>query len=286
VARQLLKQGWKVFARLKSERKTEPVMKETQLDSWNKAATGRREPRKHGCMITVRRSGTRRRVRSGTQDTWLTFDPETHADRFRSGFRTLEALNEETPVSEMNLHPHPQDVEIVTYVREGTLVHQDLKGELGRVESGEFQRTSARRRVRHRVINGSLLNPAHVFQSCITPDGIEGEPVTEQKRFPVVDREGVLRLVASPDGRDGSLCIQQDVRMYSSVLLVGHHLVHELSAGRAAWLHVVKGRVLLKGRVLPEDEHLGTGDAAAVENQRAVSFTAEVPSEILLFDLA
>jgi len=237
-------------------------------------------------MITVRRSGTRRRVRSGTQDTWLTFDPDNEVDRFRNGFRALEALNEETPASEMNLHPHPQDVEVVTYVREGTLVHQNLAGELNRVGAGEFQRTSARRRIRHRVINGSLLNPAHVFQSCITPDGSELEPCTEQKRFPVRDREGVLRLVASPDGRDGSLCIQQDLRMYSSILLVGHHLIHELSSGRAAWLHVVKGRVLLKGRILLQDQHLGTGDAAALENEEAVSFTAEVPSEILLFDLA
>lgn len=237
-------------------------------------------------MITVRRSGTRRHVRSGTQDTWLTFDPEDLADRFRNGFRTLEALNEETPVSEMNLHPHPQDVEIVTYVREGTLVHQDRGGELSRLGAGEFQRTSARRRIRHRVINGSLLNPAHVFQSCITPDGSELEPGTEQKRFPVVDREGVLRLIASPDGRAGSLSIQQDLRMYSSILLIGHHLIHELNPGRAAWLHVVKGRVLLKGRDLLGDQHLATGDAAAVENERAVSFTAEVPSEILLFDLA
>jgi len=238
-------------------------------------------------MITVRRSGTRRRVRSGTQDTWLTFDPANEADRFRNGFRTLEALNEETPVSEMNLHPHPsEDVEIVTYVREGTLVHQNGAGELGRVHAGEFQRTSACRKIRHRVINGSLLNPAHVFQSCITPDGGEFEPGTEQKRFPVVDREGVLRLVASPDGRDGSLCIQQDLRMYSSILLIGHHLIHELNRGRAAWLHVVKGRVLLKGRILLHDQHLATGDAAAVEDERAVSFTAEVPSEILLFDLA
>jgi len=258
----------------------------TQRGSRRKTAKVSRDPLKQGSMITVRRSETRRRVRSGTQDTWLTFDPGNEADRFRNGFRTLEALNEELPVSEMSLHPHPQDVEIVTYVREGTLVHQDLAGALNHLGAGEFQRTSARRRIRHRVINGSLLNPAHVFQSCITPDGSELEPGSEQKRFPVVDREGVLRLVASPDGRVGSLCIQQDVRMYSSILLIGHHLIHELHPGRAAWLHVVKGRVLLKGRTLLQDQRLGTGDAAAVENERAVSFTAEVPSEILLFDLA
>jgi len=217
----------------------------------------------------------------------LTFDPDNESDRFGSGFRTLEALNEETPISEMNLHPHTsEDIEIVTYVREGTLINQDGSGGLGRIESGEFQRTSAASKLRHRVINGSLLNPAHVFQSCITPDGNEFEPGMEQKRFPVADRQGVLRLVASSDGRNGSLRIQQDLRMYSSVLLIGHHLIHELSQGRAAWLHVVKGRILLKGRIILQDQSLGTGDAAALEDEEAVSFTAEIPSEILLFDLA
>jgi len=238
-------------------------------------------------MITVRRSEARRHVLSGTQDTWLTFDPDNESDPFRFGFRALEALNEETPISEMNLHPHSvEDIEIVTYVREGTLINQDWSGGLGRIDSGEFQRTSAARKLRHRVINGSLLNPAHVFQSCITPDGNEFQPGTEQKRFPVADRQGVLRLVASSDGRNGSLRIQQDLRMYSSVMLVGHHLIHELTQGRAAWLHVIKGRVLLKGRVILQDQLLGTGDAAALEEEEAVAFTAEIPSEILLFDLA
>jgi redox-sensitive bicupin YhaK (pirin superfamily) len=232
-------------------------------------------------MITVRRSGARRRLKSDTQDTWLTFDPEDASDVYRNGFRALEALNEESPNSEMSLHPHrEEDLEIVTYVREGAIIHQNAAGILGRLQAGEFQRTSACHSIRHRVINGSLLNPAHVFQSCITPDGSEFEPGTEQKRFPVADRKGVLRLIASSDGRGGSLRIHQDVHMYSSILLVGHHLIHELSPGRAAWLHVVKGRVALQNLVL------GTGDAAALEAEVAVSFTAQVPSEILLFNLA
>jgi redox-sensitive bicupin YhaK (pirin superfamily) len=232
-------------------------------------------------MITLRKSEARRHIRSERQDTWLTFDPENEADRFRRGFHTLEALNEETPVSEMGLHPHTgEDIEIVTYVRDGALIHQDDAGILGSLETGEFQRTSACRKIRHRVINGSLLNPAHAFQSCITPDGNEFVPGTERRRFPVGDREGVLRLVASSDGRDGSLRIQQDLQMYSSILLPGNHLIHELGKGRAGWLHVVKGRVLL------QDQLLGTGDAAALEDEIAVSFTAQISSEILLFDVA
>jgi redox-sensitive bicupin YhaK (pirin superfamily) len=231
-------------------------------------------------MITVRRSERRRRIRTGSQDSLLTFDPEDQADPLRGGFRTLEALNEETPIREMRLHPHTEeDVDIITYVREGALINQDHSGELGRVKAGEFQRTSARRDRCQRVINGSVLNPTHVFQSCITPDGNGFEPGTEQKRFPVADRKGVLRLVASQDGRSGSLRIHQDVQMYSSIMPVGYHQIHELSRGRAAWLHVIKGRVALW------DHFLGTGDAAGLEDERAVSFTAQVPSEILLFNL-
>jgi redox-sensitive bicupin YhaK (pirin superfamily) len=211
----------------------------------------------------------------------MAFDPENAADPFRRGFRTLESFNEETPLSAMSLHPHTQDdIEIVTYVREGALVDQDRSGKLGLLDAGEFQRTSACQEIRHRVINGSFMNPAKVFQSCITPDGGGLKPGVEQKRFPVADREGVLLLIASPDGRNGSLRIQQDVQIYSSVLLVGQHPIHALGEGRAAWLHVIKGRVLLR-------EHcLGTGDAAGLEDEAAVSFTAQIPSEVLLFDLA
>ena len=220
-------------------------------------------------------------MRSETQDTLLSFDPDNQADPFRHGFRTLEALNEETPISEMTLHPHSsEDLEIVTYVREGALINQDQAGALSRLDAGEFRRTGANQNFRHRVINGSLLNPAHVFQSCITPDGSEFVPGTEQKRFPVADRKGVLRLVASSDGRKGSLRIHQDVEMYSSILLEGHHLIHELAHGRAAWLHIVKGRVAF------QEHFLGTGDAVGMDDERAVSFTAQVPSEVLLFNLA
>lgn len=232
-------------------------------------------------MITVRRSEARRRIGNGTQDTLLTFDPENEADPFRLGFRTLESLNEESPRLEMGLHPQGErELEVVTYVRKGALAWKDRAGTSSRLEAGEFLRMSASGGIGPKVIHGSLLNPTHVFQSGFTPNGIECEPGIEQKRFPVADREGVLRLVASSDGRNGSLCVQQDVRMYSSVLLIGHHLVHELSQGRAAWLHVIKGRISL------QEHFLATGDATALENERAVSFMAQLPTEILLFDLA
>ena len=232
-------------------------------------------------MITLRRSAERRRLKRGNHDTWMTFDPDNPSDPLRSGFHALESLNEEKLGPEVASYPHTQaDAEIITYVREGSLIHQDAGGGLGRLGPGEFQRTRACRGIRHRAVNGSLLDYAHVFQFCITPKGVGMQPAQEQRRFPLADREGVLRMVLSPDGGQESLPIDQNVRLYSSILLLGHHLIHELGAGRGAWLHVVKGRVKLR------EHDLRAGDGAALENESALSFTAQEPAEVLLFDLS
>lgn len=232
-------------------------------------------------MITLRRAEDRRHVHNKGQDTWMTFDPENAADPLRLGFRALESLNEETPLSAMSLHPHPQDdAEVVTYVREGAIVHQQRPGHLKQLVAGEFECARAGGKMRYRVINASFMDPAHVFQSCITPEGSDLDGGTEQKRFPAADREGILRLIASRDGRDGSLRIQQDVQIYSSILLLGSHLIHAIGVGRGAWLHVIKGRLHLR------EHDLGTGDAAGLNEEVVVSFTAQQASEILLFDLA
>ena len=128
--------------------------------------------------------------------------------------------------------------------------------------------------------DGSPFQGAHLFVSSLTPHRIGGEPSCERKHYPFSDRRGILRLIASPDGCDASLHLRQDVRIYSSVLDPGHHVVHELSPGRGAWLHVVVGRVRLV------DQILGTGDGASLDDESAISFTAQESSEILLFDLA
>jgi redox-sensitive bicupin YhaK (pirin superfamily) len=232
-------------------------------------------------MITLRRSEDRRHLKRGISNLWMTFDPENQIDPLRRGFHALESLNEEWLGPEMGLHPHPQeDLEIITYVREGTLILQDDSGALGRLGPGEFQRSNICRGVRHRALNGSPIDAAHVFQSAISAKGPAPRPPQEQKRFPQADREGSLRIVVSPDGTQESLPILQDVRMYSSILLLGHHLIHELPAGRGAWLHVVKGRIRLGGL------EMGAGDGAALENVSSLSFTAQEAAEILLFDLA
>ena len=232
-------------------------------------------------MITVRRSEERRHIQSKGQDTWMTFDPENGIDPLRHGFRGLESLNEEHVAPEMSLYPHLQKhIGLITYVREGALIHQDDAGLFARVEAGEFQHRNLSSRMHYHAVNGSFTETAHVFQSCLTPDRTAPWADQKQKRFYSADRTGTLRLVASQGGKQASHVLNQDVRVYSSILLLGSHLVHEFEEGRTAWLHVVTGRILI------QDQSLRTGDGVALIDEVAASFRAQEPSEILLFDLA
>ena len=231
-------------------------------------------------MITLRTSDQRRHIRNSGQDTWRTFDPENATDPFHAGFHSLESLNEEglDPGASFLLHP-VKDLEILTYVWKGALIQEDSAGGSSVLEAGECGRSRAPQGLPHRTINGSLIDQAHAFQCWITPDQKHPEARTEKKRFPLADRRGILRLMGSPDGKDASLRVQQDIRVFSSLLDPGHHLVHELTPGRSAWLHVVKGKILLV------DQTLRGGDGASLVAEPAVSLTAREPSEILLFDL-
>jgi hypothetical protein len=210
-------------------------------------------------------------VRSRVHDTWMTFDPSRSADPFRRGFHALETLNEELLSSEMALLSTPRSgVDVVTYVQEGAWIRPVA----GRLEAGEFERASDPRE------GGRAAATARVFRICVTATAVAPGPALERRRFPRADREGILRLVVSPDGREDSLRLHQDVFLYSSVLLPGHHLIHEMAEGRGAWLQVVAGRVRLR------DHDLGAGDGAALDGEPAVALTAREASEILLFDLA
>jgi redox-sensitive bicupin YhaK (pirin superfamily) len=232
-------------------------------------------------MIYVRRADQRRHIKSDAQDTYLTFDPDNESDPFRRGFRSLEALNEEILNPAMKLNRHQEGpIEYLTYVRKGAFLDWSSSGKQAQFHVEEFHRASSSRRLRHQFVNESVMEGAHVFQSWITPDARVAMRGAERHRFPSGDRRGVLRLVASSDGMRGSLRVAQDIRMYSSLLLVGHHLVHEIGEGRGAWLHVVEGRVAL------QEQSLATRDAAGYEGELTVNMTAQEPSEILLFNLA
>ncbi len=231
-------------------------------------------------MIAMRRAEHRRHVRNGRHDRWMTFDADRDDDPWQHGFCSLETLNEDSigPATAL-VSDARSKVDLVTYVEAGELVRQDGDGELRRHAAGEFHRRSAEAGASYRAINDSFGETAHVFQGGLTRDVETRDSADEQQRFTLAEREGVLRLVASPDGRHSSLSIDRDIRVYSSILGVGSHAIHELDAGRRAWLHVVKGRIRLQAL------HLRTGDGAALVDERAVSFTAEEPSEVLLFDL-
>ena len=211
----------------------------------------------------------------------MTFDSGSPTDALGMGFRTLESLNEEglAPGTSLLLQPR-KDIEVLTYVREGTLTQEDPSGRTHVLGVGECGRSGVRSGARHRAGNRSLTQYAHAFQCSVTSDRKDPRSRPEQRRFPVAERRGILRLMGSPDGKDGSLRMHQDIRVYSSLLDIGHHLIHELAPGRGAWLHVVKGGIQLF------DHGLRAGDGASLVDEAAVSWTALEPSEILLFDLA
>jgi quercetin 2,3-dioxygenase len=231
-------------------------------------------------MITLRRDRERHHVRRGGQDVWLTFFTESPADPLADGFGALETLDEDRlpPGAGIPLHPR-HDAEIVTYVLEGSLAHQDSTGHSGVIHAGEFRRMTTGHGIRHSEANTSRTDCASVFNIWLRPWELGLLPSHQQKRFSVAQRRGQLCIVASPDGRKGSLRIHQDALIYSAMLDPGQHVVHELLPQRNAWLHLVRGEATLGDLVLT------TGDGAGVTAERAVSLTARETTEILLLDL-
>jgi redox-sensitive bicupin YhaK (pirin superfamily) len=231
-------------------------------------------------MIMLRRANERHHERRGKQDIWLTFYPQDRSDPLADGFGALELLNENRLPPGAGVPSHPRhDAEIVTYVREGALAYDESKGYSGVTHAGEFRRVTAGRSVRHSETNASRTDWAHFFQIWLRPWAAGLEPSHEQKRFSAAERRGGLYAVASPDARRGSLRLRQDALIYSAMLDPGQHVVHELSAGRSAWLHLVHGEAILGNIVLT------AGDSAGLTTERAVSLTARAEAEILLLDL-
>jgi redox-sensitive bicupin YhaK (pirin superfamily) len=231
-------------------------------------------------MITVRRAEERHHDRHRRQDVWFTFHPRDRADPRADRFGQLESLRESRlrPGVIVSRDAH-HDAEIVTYVRKGALAYEDAPGSSGVIQAGEFQGTTAGRGIRRSERNASRSNWAQVFQLLLAPSEPGLEPGHEQRRFSVAQRRGGLCIVASADARRGSLRIHQDALICSALLEPGQHVVHGLSQGRIAWLHLVEGEATLGDIVLT------TGDGAGVTAERAVSLTARSKTEILLLNL-
>jgi redox-sensitive bicupin YhaK (pirin superfamily) len=232
-------------------------------------------------VIRVRRAGERGHTRLGWLDSWHTFSFGDYRDPSHMGFRALRVINEDrvAPGQGFGTHGH-RDMEIVTYVLEGVLAHRDSLGTSSQIRPGEVQRMSAGTGVTHSEYDGSREEPVHFLQIWILPEHEGLEPGYEQRAFPRAERSGRLRLVASRDGREGSVVIHQDAEMRVADLSPGEKLVYELRPGRHAWLHVARGSLSLSG------EALAAGDGAAVSQETRLELAGESAAEILLFDLA
>ena len=232
-------------------------------------------------MIQVRRAADRGHSDHGWLDTFHTFSFADYSAAKHHHFRALRVINEDrvAPGKGFGMHGH-RDMEIVTYVLEGALQHKDSLGNGSILRPGEFQRMSAGSGIQHSEFNPSESEPVHLYQIWLFPNQLGGSPSYEQKAFAEGERLGRFRVVASPDGADGSLTIRQDARVFLATLAVGDHLMHELAPGRHAWLQVLRGRVSLNG--IPLD----TSDGAAVSEENRLTLSTDQASEVMLFDLA
>lgn len=232
-------------------------------------------------MITFRDRMARGTTRTGWLDSRHTFSFAEYRDPHQMGFRSLRVINEDrvVPGAGFVAHSH-RDMDIISYVLEGTLEHKDSLGNGTRIRPGEVQRMSAGTGITHSEFNPSNAESVHFLQIWIVPSQRSLPPSYEQKDFPFDERRGQLRLVAAPDGREGAISVHQDALLYVGNLRSSEKVVHEVKRGRGLWLQVARGIVALNGTEMRE------GDGAAVENEAAVEMEADTDVEVLLFDLA
>jgi redox-sensitive bicupin YhaK (pirin superfamily) len=232
-------------------------------------------------MITVRGANERGHARRGWLESRHTFSFADYYDPAHMAFRDLRVINEDwiAPGGGFGTHPH-RDMEIVTYVLEGALEHRDSLGTSSVIRPGEVQRMSAGSGIAHSEFNHSQSEQVHLLQIWILPEREGLKPGYEQRAYPEEERRGRLRLVASPDGRDGAVTIRQDVELYASLLDGGQSVIHTLRPGRHAWVQVTGGVVTLNGR------ELKAGDGAAVSEEETLELAGREPAEVLLFDLS
>ena len=231
-------------------------------------------------MYRIRRAADRGHGNHGWLDTWHTFSFSDYYDPAQMSFRSLRVMNEDWIQGGMGfgMHPH-RDMEIVTYILEGELQHRDSLGNGSVLRAGEFQRMTAGTGITHSEFNPSPAK-THLYQIWLLPRQKGLTPSYDQRVFPAAEKQGRFRVVASPDGANDSLTIQQDARIFLGEFEEGNVLKHTLSPGRHAWLQVLRGTVRLG------DETLNAGDGVAISEESAVEFKGSSAGEVMLFDLA
>jgi quercetin 2,3-dioxygenase len=230
-------------------------------------------------MIAIRKSHERGHANHGWLDTNHTFSFASYYDPKNMGFRALRVINEDrvSPGRGFGSHPH-QDMEILTYVLSGALAHKDSMGNVETLHANELQRISAGSGIVHSEYNASPGEPVHFLQIWIEPDEHGIRPAYEQVSLTEEQKRGKLLPVA---GEGGLLQIHQDARVLIGAADAGQTLTYELTPGRAAWVHVVRGEALVNGKAL------STSDAAAVTEESSLSIQGlNGRAEVLVFDLA
>ena len=232
--------------------------------------------------MKVRKAADRGHADFGWLSSYHTFSFGGYHDPAHMGLGQLRVINDDTvaPGTGFPNHPHA-DMEIISYVLEGALEHKDSTGGGSVIRPGELQRMSAGTGIRHSEFNASQSDPVHFLQIWIVPDRRGIAPGYEQKAFSDSEKKGQLRLMASPDGAEGSVTVHQDAKIFASQLDQNDGVVHSLGARRQAWLQVAVGSVQVNG------ETLSAGDGAAFDAAGDISITGNAAaSEVLLFDLA
>ncbi|MBB3121268.1 pirin family protein [Pseudoduganella violacea] len=231
-------------------------------------------------MLQIRKSEDRGHANHGWLDSHHSFSFADYYDPKHMGFGPLRVINEDrvAPGQGFGTHGH-RDMEIISYVLDGALEHKDSMGNGSVLRPGDVQRMTAGSGVRHSEFNHSATDGVHFLQIWVMPSANGIEPGYEEKHFTADSKTGVLRLIASADGRDGSVLMHQDAALYASILNGGPALRHSLADGRLAYVHVVRGSLTVNG------ERLQGGDAAKLSGETEVVLDNAEAAEILLFDL-
>jgi hypothetical protein len=231
-------------------------------------------------MLTVRKAGERGHANHGWLDTWHTFSFADYYDASEMGFGALRVINDDKvePGQGFGMHGH-RDMEIITYVLEGALEHKDSMGNGSVIRPGDVQRMSAGTGVRHSEFNPSREKRVHLLQIWIEPRITGVRPSYEEKQFGTEDKKGRLRLIASPDGRDGSVTIHQDATVHAALLNGKDAVAHRLAPGRRAYVHVARGAVKMNG------VELKGGDGVKLTEESEIKFSGAKQAELLIFDL-
>ena len=231
-------------------------------------------------MINIRRAKERGHFDHGWLNTYHTFSFDQYYDPRYMGFRQLRVINEDFVAAGRGFPTHGhRDMEIITYILEGALKHEDSMGNGSVIRPGDVQRMTAGTGVRHSEKNASDSERVHLLQIWILPHTVGLEPGYEQKAFSEDERRGQLRLIASDDGRDGSVRLNQDVGLFASILPAGQEVEHAMDQKRYAWIQVARGSIAVNG------ENAEQGDGVIASGESSLKIKAQDDAEILLFDL-